>query len=449
MDFLEFRPDVIIQQGINAVSLGAIYALFALGYALVFSILGVLNLAHSAIFMWGAFIGLMAIDPLFAPILVAFTIALIIMSVPAGLAEWGVFQRALPNLRDENQKAGLRLVLSIGLLLIFQLVQPEITFNITIQFYGTFVVVSIVLALLLFGLRYALPEGRDNLDRLANLLLRIVGLAWIWVIGDVIFTAVLNALPEELVFAPLVALLLAVIGGGLISILLEFTAFRPLRERNAKRLSQLISSIGASLVLVNLAQFAFQQLFNRTEAYFPRDVAILPGLSTEPIVQATAFGDLRITPIRLVIFVIALVLMVLLQYMVTRTRIGQQMRAVAFNQRISSLLGINVSKVYIITFFLAGAFGGAAGMLYGLVFSNITPFIGDNLALIGLTAIVLGGMGSINGAVLGGFIVAALQTFSTAVGGSSYRDAIVFILLFLVLLVRPQGLLGQPENTRA
>jgi len=302
---------VFLQQTINAISLGAIYALFALGYSLVFSILGVLNLAHSAIFMWGAFIGLIALD------------------------------------------------------------------------------------------MFALP---------------------VWL-----------------------GFLLAMLGAGLLSVVLEFIAFRPLRKRNAPRIAQLISSIGAALLLVNIAQLIFQQLYNRTEAYYPRDVEILPFIPTEPII----IGDLRIAPIRLVIFVVAIILMILLQYMVTRTKTGQQMRAVSFDEGIASLLGIHVSRVYILTFFLAGVLGGAAGMLFGITFLNVTPFIGESIALIGLTAIVLGGLGSIQGAVLGGFIVAILQTASTALGGSSYRDAIVFILLFLVLLIRPQGLLGQPEQTRA
>jgi branched-chain amino acid transport system permease protein len=302
---------LFLQQTINAVSLGAIYALFSLGYALVFSILGVLNLAHSALFMWGAFIGLIVLDLWQLPVWVAF--------------------------------------------------------------------------------------------------------------------------------------LLAMIGAGLLSVALELVAFRPLRRRNAARIAQLISSIGAALLLVNIAQLVFQQIYNRTEAYYPRDLAILPFIPTETII----IGDIRIAPIRIVTFIIAIALMIILQYMVTRTRIGQQMRAVAFDQRIASLLGINVSRVYIVTFFMAGALGGAAGVLFGVTFLNVTPFIGEDIALIGLTAIVLGGLGSINGAVLGGFIVAFLQTASTALGGSSYRDAIVFILLFLVLLVRPQGILGQPENTRA
>ncbi len=300
--------DTALQQIVNALSLGAIYSLFALGYAMVFSILGVLNLAHSAIFMWGAFIGLLAVDL------------------------WG-----------------LPLLLGFGL---------------------------------------------------------------------------------------------AMLGAGLLSVLLELVAFRPLRRRSAPRISQLISSIGAALLLVNIAQLAFVQVYSGTEAYYPLELT-----SSDPIIIESL--NLRVQPIRLVIVGIALGLMVALQLLVTRTQIGQQMRAVAFNQRIAALLGINVSRVFVLTFFLAGALGGAAGMLYGVVFRNTTPFIGDDVALIGLTAIVLGGMGSIRGAVLGGFIVAALQTLSVVAGGSSYRNAVVFLLLFVVLLVRPQGLLGEPESTRA
>jgi branched-chain amino acid transport system permease protein len=132
-----------------------------------------------------------------------------------------------------------------------------------------------------------------------------------------------------------------------------------------------------------------------------------------------------------------------------RTRAGQAMRAVAFNQRTASLLGIHVGRVFMLTFALAGALAGASGVLYGLAYNAMTPFIGGQVALKGLTVIVLGGMGSIQGAVIGGFVVAALEVLSIAVGGSTYRDAIVFALLFVILLVRPQGLVGQKLSTRA
>lgn len=295
-----------IQQLINALSLGTIYALFALGYALVFSVLGVLNLAHSAVFSSGAVIGLLLV-----------------------------------------------------------------------HFFGVSVPVAFVGAML---------------------------------------------------------------GAGGIGILLELIAFRPLRRRNAPRVSQLISSIGAAILIVNLTQLLFQQVFGATEAYFPR------GLITEtPIV----IGSFNIQPVRVISLIAALVLMVALQLLVRRTKLGFAMRSVAFNQRTSRLLGINVDAIFLLTFFLAGMLGGAGGLLYGLTFTRVTPFMGQDIALIGLTAVVLGGMGSIQGAVLGGFLVAIVQTLSVALGGSSYRDAVVFIILFLFLLVRPQGLLGQPDQNRA
>ncbi|RMG76106.1 MAG: branched-chain amino acid ABC transporter permease [Chloroflexi bacterium] len=306
MDFVTF-----LQQSTNAVSLGALYALFALGYSLVFSILGVLNLAHSAVFMWGAFFGLIALD------------------------------------------------------------------------------------------QWHLP--------------------------------------------PWLAFIFASCAAGLVSVSLEYVAFRPLRKRNAARIAQLISSIGAALLLVNIAQLLYNQIYNASDAYYPRNIQLLPFIPSETVVV----GSVSIAPIRLVILVIALVMMLVLQYLVTSTRTGQQMRAVAFNQRTAALLSINVNQIYVFTFLIAGMLAGAAGMLYGMAFLNVSPFVGGNVSLIGLTAIVLGGMGSIQGAVLGSFIVAGLQIASTAAGGSSYRDAIVFFLLFVVLIIRPQGILGQPEQTRA
>lgn len=378
--------DLFLQQNINAVSLGAIYALFALGYALVFSILGVLNLAHSAIFMWGAFVGLLALDVTKAPLLITF----LIVAIP---------------------------LTAIGMIVEYEFIQPNMrkTRN--------------------------LPPA---IQRLLSLLVRVLWVTILALIGRIVFGWVLPILPETMSINPIIALILASLAGGVLSVALEFVAFRPLRERNADRLAQLISSIGAALILVNVAQFAFQAVYGRTEAYYPREIAIF-GISSEPMI----FGELRIVPIRLAILVIAIVLMVVLQYLVQKTQVGQQMRAVAFNERIASLLGIDVSRVYIFTFFLAGAFGGIAGMLFGIAFLAITPFIGESIALVGLTAIVLGGLGSIQGALIGGFIVALIQTYSVAFGGSSYRDAIVFVLLFIMLLIRPQGLFGQEQKERA
>ncbi|MEO0565728.1 MAG: branched-chain amino acid ABC transporter permease, partial [Chloroflexota bacterium] len=233
---------------------------------------------------------------------------------------------------------------------------------------------------------------------------------------------------------------LAIILAGLLAVALERVAFYPLRQRKAPRLSQLISSIGAAILLVNLGQLLMNDVFGNTLDYFPTDLISndpLPGLAV------------RITPLRIAIVVISLALMIALNYVVARTRIGRAVRTVAFNERIAALLGVDTERVFQLTFFMAGALGGAAGMLYGMIFINVEPFMGDSVSLVGLVAIVLGGLGSINGAVLGGFIVAGLQTFSVAVGGGSYRNTVIFILLFLVLVVRPEGLMGTKRQDRA
>jgi len=293
------------QQVINALSLGAVYSLFALGYALVFSVLGLLNLAHSAVFMWGAYLG------------------------------WA------------------------------------------------------------------------------------------------------SVLVFHLPLAP--ALVVAVVGAGLLAVVLDRVAFYPLRRRNAPRIAQLISSIGASAVLVSLAQLSFGA-----------DPQNLP-LEMVPnhAIPALAGLALRVTPVQIITFGLALAMMGGLGLLVQRTKLGQAMRTIAFDQRIAALLGVPVDRVYALTFFIAGASAGTAGMLYALLYNSITPFIGDAVSLKWLTVIVLGGMGNIAGAVLGGFIIAGLEVFSIALGGSSYRDALTFFLLFLVLVVRPQGLLGSRAATRA
>jgi len=125
------------------------------------------------------------------------------------------------------------------------------------------------------------------------------------------------------------------------------------------------------------------------------------------------------------------------------------MRVVAFNQRIASLMSINVGQIFSLTFFLAGALAGAAGVLWGLAFNSMTPSMGDSIALTGLTVIILGGLGSIRGTVVGGFLVANMEVISIAAGYSWLADVVVFTILFLTLLVRPQGILGEQALDKA
>lgn len=286
------------QQVANAIFQGAIYALFAVGYALIFGVLDVLNLAHAAIFMWGAMV-----------------------------AWWLLAVMHLP-----------------------------------------------------------LPA----------------------------------------------ALLLAVLFAGLLGVVLDRLAFAPLRRRGraGSHLSPLISSLAMATILEGLAL-----------GFFGADVQTYPPL-------ALTSGVVRLGPIvanwlQLLVLVVAIVLMGLLQWLIRATRYGRAVRAIAENPLAARLLGVNVEVTIAQTFFLASALGGVAGVLYGLSFNSAVFNMGEPIELRGLAIIILGGMGSIPGAVVGGFALALVEVFSVSFLASQYRDAIAFAVLFLVLVLRPNGLFGR------
>ncbi len=284
------------QQFVNTLFIGSVYSLFALGYTLIFGVLDILNLAHSAVFMVGAFVALV-------------------------------------------------LVVNLG--------------------------VNIFLALLL-----------------------------------------------------------AMIATGLLGLGLNAVAFAPLRARGASNLAPMISSLGVAIIL----QTAALGVFGGHVYRFPQGT--LPD-------AALVFGDVHVDVLEIAMFGIAVVLMIGLQLMLRSTRLGKSIRAVAENQRAAKLLGINVERVIAITFAISSALGGAAGVLVGLSLNAIAPDMGQNIELKGLAVIIVGGMGSIPGALLAGFFLAATEVFSISALSSSLRDAIAFGLLFLVLLIRPSGILGR------
>jgi branched-chain amino acid transport system permease protein len=284
------------QQIVNGLFLGAIYALFAVGYTLVFGILDILNLAHQAVFMIGAFV---ALD-------------LVIY------AEWNIF----------------------------------------------------------------------------------------------------------------VALAAAMVVGGALGVLLNYVAFRPLRRRPDTYFSALISSLAMATIFEAIAL----RVWGAHTSRFP--------LNTFPD-RTFHIGDATITLLQIVILAISLVLMLGLQLMVQRSRLGKGMRAVAENERAARVLGVDVERVITVSFLISSALGAAAGVLYALSFNSVSPDLGRSVELKGLSIIVLGGMGSIPGAVLGGFVLGVTEVATVAHLGSSKRDAVAFIVLFLILLVRPRGLLGR------
>lgn len=312
MDAVQF-----LQNFLNGISIGSVYAIFALGYTLVFSILGIINFAHGAVFTFGAY------------------------------------------------------------------------------------------------LTYTLAVGQFGIGGL------LAGIQ----------------IPFQFSFP--VSLLFGAILSGLTGVLVERFAFRPLRSREADPLLALVSSLGVALVAVN----AIQYLVGSEIYSFPSDV----------------YGDIRpafmfhiggkivvVRTVQVIIFAVSMLILMLLGYFISFTRIGKALRAVAESATTASLLGINVDRYILYTFFLSGFLGGMAGSLVGTSFGIAGPYFGVTYGLKGLAVIVMGGLGSVPGAVLGGLVIGLAEAFVPA-DYNAYKEAVAFAFLFAVLLVRPQGLLGHSQ----
>lgn len=227
-----------------------------------------------------------------------------------------------------------------------------------------------------------------------------------------------------------VALLAGMLAGGLISVVLDFVAFRPLRRRNSPEFSAIVSSIGADLVLLAIAQ----KVSNTAILRFPFDAF--------PVVIFTVLG-LRIQLLQLVIIGLVVVMVFSLVWYLYRTGSGQRIRAVAYSEQTSRLLGINPGPVNMQVFFISGALAGMAGVLIGLVFNSVHFTMGEPLLLRAFVIIIIGGLGSIPGALIAGMLIGIVQTLSVAYIGSGVAEAIVFLSLFIVIVLRPTGLFGQ------
>jgi branched-chain amino acid transport system permease protein len=303
-----------LQQIINGLSLGSIYALIALGYTMVYGVLRFINFAHSDIFMAGAF---------------------------AGYYMSRGFAFTLPGMQKK--------------------------------------------ALFVF-----------------------------------------KGLPQESFLAGSFVLLGAMVLCAGLGILI---AYRPLR--NSSKLNVLITAIGVSLLLENLAQ----ALFGATPKAFP---ALLPS-------KAMHLGPLLVSTNQIGVLAITCVLMMVLQYIVLRTKMGTAMRAVSFNPTAASLVGVNNDVVISFTFGLGSALAAAGGILYALNYQSIDPLMGVLPGLKAFVAAVLGGIGNIPGAALGGLVLGIVETFVNGSRFSTYTDAIAFAILILILLFRPDGLLGKSQ----
>ncbi len=241
------------------------------------------------------------------------------------------------------------------------------------------------------------------------------------------------ALPFGLPF-PIAALIGCVLA-GLAGIVVERIAFKPLRDKGADPLLTLVSSLGMAVVIVNLIQY----LVGAENYSFSS--AVLGKLP--PAIQFGFNGQsIPIRTVQVIIFVVSMVIVIALTYLINRTKLGKALRAVSEDATTASLLGINTDRLILITFFLSGFLGGLAGVLIGLSVSIAGPYFGIAFGLKGLAVIILGGMGSVPGAVLGGLLIGLSEAFVPA-QQVAYKDAVAFLFLFIILLVRPQGLLGR------
>jgi branched-chain amino acid transport system permease protein len=290
------------QQLVNALSLGSVYALFALGFTLIFGVLGVINLSHGAVFMLGAYAALQAVVKLHLPL-------------------WA-------------------------------------------------------------------------------------------------------------------ALIAALLFSGVVGMLIDVLVLRPLRKRNAPHLIPMIATIGIGIFFNN----AVQGIFSADNQRFPSD--LLPD-------QQVYFAGVQVSVLEIAIIVLSFALMGALFFIMNRTQIGRALRAIAESPKAAALLGINVEGLFLLTSFTAAALGGVAGVLIALYSNAVFPLMGQPILHKGIAVIILGGMGDIRGALVGAMFLGFAEVLSVAYIGSTMRDAVGFGLLFLVLLLRPQGLFGKVLERKA
>ena len=225
------------------------------------------------------------------------------------------------------------------------------------------------------------------------------------------------------------ALPIVFVVGGLLGLLIERVAFRPLKNRPDAHFAGLISSIAVAGMFIALLQWRYGPDTRR----FPAD--------SFPDTRFQFLGA-QVTLLQVAILVISVVLMVGLTWVVARSRLGRGMRAIAENPTAARVLGVNVDRVTATTFAMSSALGGVAGALFAMNVNSAQLGMGTAIELKGLAVIVVGGMGSLPGALVGGLVLGLAEVFAVQYIGSSWRDLIAFGLLFLILLLRPQGLFG-------
>ncbi|MDE0030541.1 MAG: branched-chain amino acid ABC transporter permease [Deltaproteobacteria bacterium] len=230
-----------------------------------------------------------------------------------------------------------------------------------------------------------------------------------------------------------VAILAGMAAAAIVNVLIERFCFHPLR--NSHFLAPMLSTIAFGIMLQNVAT----QIWGSDPSRFPN-------------VEATTqleFGGVLLSSVQIVILLVATALMAVIDVVIHHTAIGRALRATAIDREIAGTLGINTGKVIFFTFLTAGALAGIAGVLTATVYSQITPHIGIRQGMIGMVAMVIGGLGNLRGAMLGGIAIGVVEILNDAYLGAAYRDLVVFSLFFGFLIMKPDGLIPQDRAIRA
>ncbi|AYV69506.1 branched-chain amino acid ABC transporter permease [Niallia circulans] len=266
-----------------------------------------------------------------------------------------------------------------------------------------------------------------------------IGTAILITLTSLGWTSMLPAVLSLIVMLLITSLITGFLGMGI-----ERVAYRPLRK--APKLIALISAIGISFLLQDIVRFI-------TELFKGNYIITSPNLFSDKINIGSVFGShaASFKSSFLVVIIVAVILMVGLDFFVNKTKWGMAMRAVAQDRDTASLMSINVNKVISVTFFVGSALGGATGVLFAVQYGTIDPYIGFILGLKAFTAAVLGGIGNIRGAMLGGMLIGLIEMFTAAnlsvitggIMGAEYKDVVAFAILIIVLIFKPEGLFGK------
>lgn len=422
----------IIQQLLNGLTVGGIYALIALGYTMVYGIIKLINFAHGDIFMIGAFAGFFAITlitDLFIGSLVASSIgavvseykliiAIISSIIFCGLLGLFVERVAYRPLREGSPKTIIGSAIGLAFI-IFVAVFGKGEFQMDTAL--LFLVILGMLSILSFAyIRYA----GNNIKSLSkeNINQKIIVYSVLYIIAFII----LAYLAWYFDMTTMVFVSFAFV------LLIYWLVVSRVKSTNAggnSRINALISAIGMSMILSNM-------------------VMLLRGTSDQPyrmgfFTGTINIGSFSVSSLQIFIIVFSFILMGILFYIIHKTKFGLSMRAVSHNLNAARLMGINPDKVIAMTFVIGSALAGVAGVLVGTYYQSVSPNIGMMYGLKAFVAAVLGGIGSIPGAVVGGIVLGIAEVVGIAFLSSSYKDAIAFGILILILIVKPTGIFGK------